>query len=342
MTIDSTHRTERKRIRGTRLVAAALSGAVVLAAGVTVATSSLLDSGPAAPDVDHPAPVLSPTVSGNSNVVRVIAVGDIACPPGESRDADKCHHVAVSNDIAASKPQALFLLGDIQYEHGSIEQFRGSFDRAFGRFRKISRPVPGNHEYYDNGAAGYFKYFGKRAHPATNGYYSFNLGRWHVVALNSNCEIVSCAANSPQVKWLRRDLKATQRRCVAAMWHHPRFSSGEHGNHPAVAPFWKELQAAGASVVLGGHDHDYERLGPQTADGVADRRSGLRSFVAGTGGRSLYKRVIDAPNSERFIGDKFGMLKLTLRPDSYLWRFVDEAGVTRDKGSAKCATRPAR
>jgi hypothetical protein len=192
----------------------------------------------------------------------------------------------------------------------------------------------GNHEYLTAGASGYFGYFGAAASPTEpgctvncKGYYSYDLGTWHIIALNSMCQNVGgCGASSPMVTWLKGDLAAHPSSCTLAYWHHPVFSSGaEHGSNPKMIPSWDALYAAGAEVVLSGHDHSYERFAPQTSSGVADPAQGIREFVVGTGGKSHY------------ASDTNGVLKLTLHPSSYEWQFVPEAGKTfSDFGSASC------
>ena len=172
------------------------------------------------------------------------------------------------------------------------------------------------------------------------GYYSFNIGAWHVIALNSNCSEpgINCAVGFAQEGWLRADLDAHRNRCMLAFWHHPLFSSGQHGNHPTVRPFFNALYERGADLVLVGHDHDYERFAPQTPDGALDTVNGIRQFVVGTGGRDLQAlRRQRKPNSEARQDDTYGVLMLRLHATSYDWEFVPEAGRTfRDSGSQAC------
>ena len=184
-------------------------------------------------------------------------------------------------------------------------------------FKARTRPSPGNHEYETPGASGYFNYFGAAAGDPNKGYYSYDLGSWHVISLNSNCSSVpgGCAAGSPQEQWLREDLAAHSNTCTLAYWHHPRFSSGIHGDEASVAPFWDALYQAGADVVLNGHDHNYERFAPQNPSGQADPTQGIREFVVGTGGAELRKIVGIKPNSETQIADMNGIMKMTLHPD---------------------------
>jgi hypothetical protein len=224
-------------------------------------------------------------------------------------------------------------LGDLQYETGAAW---GPYDASFGRLLSITRPVPGNHEYLTPAAAGYFGYFGSRAGPKGLGYYSFDLGAWHLVALNSECqEAGGCGERSPQTTWLAADLGRSTHRCTLAYWHIPRFSSGQHGDHSAYRAMWRVLASRGVDLVLAGHDHNYERLAALDADGQPSR-SGIRSFVVGTGGRNL--RPVGPPRtgSERRLETEFGFLELRLRAGSYAWRFVGVSGATLDAGSDRC------
>jgi hypothetical protein len=265
------------------------------------------------------------------------AAGDIACPPDERAAPDRCQQRATADLIVAADPRAVLPLGDLQYEDGSLADYRASYDRTWGRLRPISHPVPGNHEYGTAGAEGYFHYFGAAAGDPDRGYDSFDVGSWHLVALNSNCgEVGGCGAGSPQERWLRHDLAADDARCTLAYWHHPRFSSGtEHGDTPSVAPLWQALEEDGADVVLSGHEHSYERFSPQDSTGAIDPR-GIREFVVGTGGRSHYPMGTPDRWSERRVTDTFGVLFLTLRRDGYDWRFTDTAGKDIDAGQFPC------
>ena len=229
------------------------------------------------------------------------------------------------------------MLGDAQYPDGTLAEFQESFDPTWGRFKSVMYPSVGNHEYHTPGAAGYFDYFGPAAGPRDKGYYSFDIGAWHLIALNSNCpEIGGCEEGSAQEQWLRADLAGSSASCTLAYWHHPLFSSGAHGSNPRMAAIWQTLYDHGVDVVLSGHDHNYQRFAPQTADGVADAQ-GPREFVVGTGGRSLYPTGPPIANQEAQGQDTFGVLKLTLHTTSYEWQFVPETGGTfGDMGSATC------
>jgi hypothetical protein len=230
-------------------------------------------------------------------------------------------------------------LGDEQYDSGTSAEFAGAFEPSWGRFKPLIHPAVGNHEYLTSGASGYFDYFGGAAGDPTKGYYSFDLGDWHLIALNSNCEYVSCAAGAPQEQWLRADLASHSPRCTLAYWHHPLFTSGPSNGQAdglATRPLWQALYDNRADVVLNGHDHDYERFAPQAPSGQSDP-NGIREFVVGTGGKSHFAFGTISPNSEVHNADSFGVLLLALDSASYTWRFVPEnAGGFNDQGAAQC------
>jgi hypothetical protein len=226
-------------------------------------------------------------------------------------------------------PTRVLTLGDEQYPNGRLADFRSYYAPTWGRFKDRTDPAPGNHEYMTPHAAGYFAYFGKAATRQGHSFYSFDLGGWHVVSLDSN---IDRTAASPQVAWLTRDLAATSKRCVLAYWHHPRFSSGiRHGDDRSVSPFWVVLRAAAADLVLNGHEHNYERFAPQGPDGNADPR-GIREFVVGTGGNSLYPFGAAKQNSQVRLNDGFGVLRLTLHPTGYDWEYLSVGGAVLDHG----------
>jgi hypothetical protein len=258
----------------------------------------------------------------------LVGAGDIAtCGyPGASRTARLLDGIA----------GRVFAAGDLAYPTGTRAQLENCYGPTWGRWRRRTSPVPGNHEYYSTGAAPYYAYFGSRAGTAGKGWYAYDLGTWRIYNLNANCTRVACGAGSEQVKWLAADLEANPRACVAAVWHQPLFSSGIHGNTPDVRTLWKTLENAGADLVLNGHDHDYERFAPQRSDGTADA-AGMVEFVVGTGGGGLRAMGTVKPNSMVRQTGVFGVLKLTLHPGSYDFAFVPEAGKTfRDAGSATC------
>jgi hypothetical protein len=290
--------------------------------------------------------VLSPPNQPFSDVVLdsdpvVVAAGDMVCGTGTSSTA-LCKHAETAALTTGIAPAAALLLGDIQYESGTLSDFNTFYHPTWGVHNAIARPAPGNHEYQTSGAAGYFDYYngnGVQTGARSQGYYSFNVGTWHIVSLNSNCTAVGgCGAGSAQETWLRADLAANPAACTLAYWHHPRFSSGQHGNNSITQALWQALYDHGADLILAGHDHNYERFGPQTATGVADVR-GIRSFVVGTGGKELRSLSTTRANSERRDATSLGVLKLTLHPTSYDWEFVPIPGHTLvDAGSAACVT----
>jgi len=231
------------------------------------------------------------------------------------------------------------MLGDSAYDRGSPKEFADCYAPTWGRFLDRTRPAPGNHEYLTPGASGYFDYFGAAAGPAGLGYYSYDLGAWHIVVLNSMCwEVGGCTAEDPQAVWLAEDLHQHPSECTLAYWHYPRFSSGQHGGSDLVSVYWEMLYRAGAEVVLTGHDHDYERFAPQDAQGSADPEKGLREFVVGTGGFSHYPFPgRPTANSEVHDASSYGILVLRLLPDSYEWEFVPVAAESfSDRGTGTC------
>lgn len=228
-------------------------------------------------------------------------------------------------------------LGDLAYPKGSSEDFARCYTPHWGAFKERTYPAPGNHEYGTTGAEGYFKYFGARAGEAGKGYYSFDLGAWHIVSLNSNREL---SADAPQLKWLEEDLRRNRQTCVLAYWHHPRYSSGPHGSDARTQAIWSLLYRYGVSVVVAGHDHIYERFAPLNEHGAPDPQRGIRSFIVGTGGAKHYALKQPAAHSEVANGETWGVLKLTLGADQYAWEFLPVAGQTfSDAGSARCVKR---
>jgi hypothetical protein len=314
--------------RNARFVAAA----VLAMFGLFVVFAASSCGGKSEASTSQPAPALTPGSASRT----IVAAGDIACQADRAPTVDECAQSAVARRIAKIDPAAVLLLGDLQYDSGAFDDFRTSFGKSWGGLRRQWRPTVGNHEYITPGAAGYFKFFNKRAGNAI-GNYSFDLAGWHFISLNSNCGVVSCVADSRQGRWLKRDLAQHSRtKCIAAFWHAPMFSSGgEHGNYPAVGPLWHQLQKARAELVLSGHDHDYERFAPQNQDARPSAR-GIRQFVVGTGGRSHYEFGAIQPNSQVRIADRFGALELKLTRSTYRWKFVATSGQTLDRGAARC------
>ena len=228
----------------------------------------------------------------------------------------------------------IFTTGDNVYPRGTAQEFQDCYAPTWGRHLGRTRPSPGNHEYDTPNATGYFGYFGSNAGPSGQGYYSYDVAGWHILSLNSN---IPARAGSAQYEWVRADLASNQTACAAAYWHHPLFSSGDHGSYSRMRAIWRLLQENGVEVIITGHDHDYERFGLQNADGEADSDRGIRQFVVGTGGRSLdpFKRIL--PNSEVRDSSTFGVLKLSLRSNGYDWEFIPVAGGRfRDSGSGVC------
>ena len=275
----------------------------------------------------------------------IAAAGDIACSPSGSVTSTKCRQKATSDLLVNAGLSAVLTLGDEQYDSGSYSNFTKSYDPTWGRMKAITYPVPGNHEYKTAGATGYFDYFNGvgafsgRAGDRDKGYYSFDVGTWHIIALNSSdhCQMVACGKGSPQETWLRADLAAHPTSCTLAYWHHPRFNSGHEGNATFMQAIFQDLYDANVDVVLGGHAHDYERFAPQDPNGKLDRARGIRQFVVGTGGAFFTAFGSIKPNSEVHNGSTYGVLKLTLHPISYDWQFVPEAGKSfTDSGSASC------
>jgi hypothetical protein len=275
----------------------------------------------------------------------IAAAGDIACAPGSGATTTTCRQRYTSDLLVSGGLSAVLTLGDAQYATGSYSGFTGSYGPTWGRVKAITFPSAGNHEYFTTGAKGYFDYFNGvnvfsgRAGDRDKGYYSFDIGTWHLIALNSSdhCNEVDCAKGSPQETWLRADLAAHPASCTLAFWHHPRFNSGHEGNAAFMQPMFQDLYDADADVVLGGHAHDYERFAPQDPKGKFDRARGIRQFVVGTGGAFFTPFGSRLPNSEVRNGSTYGVLKLTLHASSYDWQFVPEAGKTfTDWGSDSC------
>ena len=315
-------------------------------------------------------------VGGTTAVIA--AAGDIACDPTSRLfthpDGSDCAETATSNLLLGiSHLAAVLPLGDDQYECGRASAFAASYAPSWGRLKSITHPVPGNHEYgricHVDDASPYFQYFGKAAGPFGKGWYSYDIAKWHLIALDSECSYGSgatavggCTAGSPQERWLRQDLRTHRNLCTLAYWHEPRFSSGEHGDASPMTAIWNDLVAAHADVVLSGHNHDYERFAPigttpappavpnSTTTGAPIYQqptldpTGITEFVAGTGGKNHYdftpsqSSVLNPPlNGEKIRNHTdFGVLALTLLPASFRWRFVSIDHTTLDQGSAAC------
>ena len=288
---------------------------------------------------------VSVTTTTTSSAPVIGVAGDIACATDDPNfdggvgTTSACRMLATSNLLVNNGFAAVLPLGDEQYNSGSLSQFLASYDLSWGRVKSISRPVVGNHEYGTSGASGYFSYYGASAGDPSKGSYSFDVGSWHLVALNSNCTKIAggCDAGSPQETWLRNDLAAHPAQCTLAFDHHARFSSGHDGDNLFMQAMWQDLYNANAEIFLSGHSHDYERYAPQNGSGGLDNARGVRQFVVGTGGAFFTGMGTPDPNSQVRNNTTYGILKLTLRPTSYDWQFVPVAGQTfTDSGSTAC------
>jgi chitodextrinase len=283
----------------------------------------------------------------------IVAAGDIACDPSSSNfrggdgSSNACRQKYTSDLIVNSGAVAVLPLGDNQYYCGGLTAFQQSYDLSWGRVKSITRPAVGNHEYLtsggtgcnssNSGADGYFSYFGSAAGQKGKGYYSYDVGAWHLVALNSNCSSAGgCGSSSPQYQWLQQDLAAHPAACTLAYWHIPLYSSGGRASSN-MQKLWQLLYDSDADLVLSSHDHTYERFAPQDANAKRDNVRGLRSFIVGSGGANHTSFVTTAANSEVRDSSTFGVLKLTLHPTSYDWTFLPEAGKTfTDSGTTAC------
>lgn len=274
----------------------------------------------------------------------VVAIGDVACDPKDryfaANNPSRCQSKATYLTAASQKPKAILALGDLQYENGTYQKFMASYDKDWGKAKSLTYPVPGNHEYETSNAAGYYEYF-KTRHEAdgNRGYYAFQLGKWRLIALNSNCKhIGGCHDGSPQIEWLKQQLAASKNQCVLAYWHHPYYSSGRYAKDPDLnltKPFWEQMRAHKVDIVLNGHEHFYERFDLQNAAAEADP-DGTRQFTVGTGGKSLHLQDVPAANTQRIVDDRYGVLVLQLEARSYSWKFVATNGDVLDNGSTKC------
>lgn len=280
------------------------------------------------------APISGRAQEDGSNVI--VGAGDISSCDNENDSA--------TGDLIEQIDGTVMVPGDIAYQDGTEEQFAECYDPAWGSFKHRTRPVPGNHEYNTSNASGYYQYFGAAAGDPAKGYYSYDVAGWHVVALNSNCGDIGddgCHAGSAQERWLRDDLAGNASTCTLAYWHHPRFSSGDHGDDYRTQAFVQALYEHGADVLIVAHDHDYERFAPQDPAGQLDEKLGIRQFVVGTGGKSLRGFGDPRPNSEIRESDTYGVIKLTLHADAYDWEFVPVEGSDfTDNGSETCHDAP--
>lgn len=304
-----------------------------------------------------PLPVSTPPESSGGTVV--LAAGDIACDPADSSfnngngTSTRCRQKFTAQLLSAA--DAVFALGDVQYECAGLSAFSQSYNPTWGQYKSITFPAVGDEVYLRSGTGcgspgneGYFAYFGAASHAESDGYYSFDLGGWHVIVLNSECGSVDrgnaadgCAEGSPQNDWLEADLAVNSEACTLAFMHKRRFSSRKNGEQtdPKMKPFWDDLYAARADVILGGHSHSYERFESQNPSGQADP-NGIVQFIVGTGGKShggLADPAGRLPTSETGTSKNFGLLKLTLNPSSYDWKYIVESGSAfSDSGTGNC------
>jgi acid phosphatase type 7 len=328
-------------------VVLAAAGAVVLLAGLGSLASRWSSSGPPADAGANAIATVGPSLPAASTIP---ASGS---PPAESPAASGDPVLVGAGDIALCDgtddeataamiermPGIVFALGDNAYDRGSARDYQDCFGPSWGQFKdRIAFPVPGNHEYKTAGATGYRDYFGTMAVRDGTTWYSRDVGAWHVIVLDSTCDRVDggCGPDSPQLQWLRDDLAASDAKCTLALWHHPRFSSGDHGNDEAVGPFWDALYAAGADLVLNGHDHDYERFAPQDPQGNANPTGGLTEIVVGTGGAELREFKDPRPNSVVRSSAAHGVLSLTLGQGGWTYRFDSTDGMFTDQGGGTC------
>ena len=269
----------------------------------------------------------------HNTTVTIVAAGDIACDPAHNlNQPHDCDQAATASLIGQLAPAAVLTLGDNQYEDNTLAAYMSVFDPTWGAYKSIIYPTIGNHEYLTPGGVGYFQYFGFPA------YYSYNLGDWHIISLDSECQYVGgCSAGSPQEKWLKTDLAAYPRLCTMVTWHEPRWSSGEHGNATQMTTIWSDLVAAHVDVVLSGHNHNYERFMPLDGSGNPSP-AGTAEFVVGTGGKNHYPFSEPPLTGELVRNDNsFGVMQISLKPTGYTWRFVPAPGYTfTDSGSANC------
>jgi hypothetical protein len=282
----------------------------------------------------------------------IVAAGDIACTAGKTPTTTSCQQQATSDLALSLHPTAVLPLGDDQYELGSLSDFQTVYDPTWGRLNPVAHPVPGNHEYgyigtaiQPTGGQGYFTYFGDRSHPLQPGctslctsWYSWNIGKWHMIALDSQCGVVGgCNPGNPQYQWLLNDLNANTSKCTLAYWHIPIYSSSQD-HQPDMQAIYKLLYDKKADVVLTGHAHFYERFAGQDASGNADAVNGIPQFIVGSGGRSFFTmRATPAANSVSQIANTFGVLQMSLSDGGYSWKFLpSNSGGLTDSGSAGC------
>jgi acid phosphatase type 7 len=267
--------------------------------------------------------------------VVLVGAGDIA---GCNSNGDEITAKLVVGVLEQHSSASVFTLGDNVYPNGTSAEFANCYNPSWGSFKARTHPVPGNHDYNTANATGYYGYYGAKAGDSSKGYYSYNLGVWHIVVVNSNCAAIGgCETGSSQEKWLQSDLKTSPSKCQIVMWHHPRFSSGaEHSNADFMQDIWKAVAENQVELVLSGHEHTYERFASMNAAGEADS-GGTTEIVVGSGGISHYHLGIKKPNSQTFNADTYGVLRLELAASSYNFKFLPEPGKTfTDSGAGVC------
>jgi len=337
LSVALTGKTSRRiALAGQRLAVAGLMMLLVGCQGATVITTDLATSPPTSTPAAArtAAPSSEPAASTGSAVpvaptVTLVTAGDIGrC------DSDADERTA---ELAATLPGTVLVLGDNAYEDGSRRQYRDCYAPSWGRLLERTLAVPGNHDHHTEGAEAFFDYFGSRAGPAGLGWYAETLGAWHLITLDSECDRVGgCERGSRQYEWLAAELADHPAVCTVIAFHRPRYSSGYHGDFDDVDPLWRLAVEAGADIVLNGHEHSYERLGPMDADGRADE-SGARVFITGTGGAPLRGFKAPVETSQIRIDDRFGELVLELADGSYRWAFRSTPdGTVEDEGSGAC------
>jgi len=285
--------------------------------------------------------IKKPRKAQDSATYTLVGAGDIAsCKDLSGAEATAKLIESIEGDV--------FAAGDLAYEKGTAEEFKNCYDKTWGRFKSRTHPAPGNHEFYGSkDGSPYFDYWGGQAGEREKGYYSFDLGGWHIVALNTNCAapgLGGCGVGSPQDVWLQKDLAEHSGSCVIAFGHHALYSSGvlkSHAIHPELSQLWQDLYQAHADLVINGHEHSYERFAPQDPNGNLDKKNGIREIVVGTGGRNHDPLGFATANSEVRNEDTYGVLKLTLAPGKYRWEFVPVPGdhTFTDSGEGTCHNR---
>jgi 3',5'-cyclic AMP phosphodiesterase CpdA len=307
-----------------------LAGGTAAVVAVSIAACDhTLPASPTSPGVTTPgeppssAPPVGITPIGGPEIV-LAGAGDIAVCGSDGAEQ--------TARLLDRLPGFVFTLGDNVYPSSTSELLKRCYEPAWGRHRHRTYASPGNHDWEVEAGAPYFTYFGAAAGPPGTGYYSVDLGSWHVLSLNSN---IAAQPGSSQYDWARRDIGASSAVCTLALWHHPVFSSGRYGNDPRMKPIWQLLDAAEVDLVITAHEHSYERFAPQNADGRLHPR-GLRQFVVGTGGADLRSFASAQPNSETRIAGQWGVLRLQLRAGGYEWEFMPAEGSARDGGAAEC------